>query len=525
MPYLRHYSYIENKNMHLPTKSLIVILLSLQLTFICTTCRSQNKETCVNRQSVVAGRFYSSNGDELRNDLKSLFSQSKQKHASNAPLAIISPHAGYVFSGQVAASAFNQVAHNKTYENIFVLASSHHIYMDGASIYNVGNYQTPLGLIKVNTQLANDLISKHKEFEFKADAHSKEHSLEVQLPFLQYKMKTDFQIVPIVIGTQNKNICRKIANALKPYFNEKNLFVISTDLSHYPKYEDAVVVDKNITDAICTNSSEAFLGAIQENNKQKIQGLATSICGWTSTLTLLYLTENNPGIKYQLIDYKNSGDSPYGEKDRVVGYAAISISKQAEQSSSFKLTDDEQKQLLAIARNTLLRKIAKQEIPPVDVNTLPEILKAQTGAFVTLHKHEKLRGCIGNFSPSTPLYQVVEEMAIAAALNDHRFTPVTADEINELEIEISVLTPMKKVNNEEDIVLGKHGIYIQKGNRGGTFLPQVATETGWNKEQFLGYCSMQKAGLGWDGWKEADLYTYEAIVFNESALHQAQKNK
>jgi AmmeMemoRadiSam system protein A len=143
-------------------------------------------------------------------------------------------------------------------------------------------------------------------------------------------------------------------------------------------------------------------------------------------------------------------------------------------------------------------------------------LKTNCGAFVTLNKNHRLRGCIGRFDATEPLYQVVQQMAVASATQDSRFTPVTKDEMQEIEVEISVLTPMTPIQSIDEIVLGKHGICIKKGNRTGTFLPQVATETGWTLEEFLGHCSRDKAGLGWDGWKEAEIFIYEALVFSVS---------
>jgi len=139
----------------------------------------------------------------------------------------------------------------------------------------------------------------------------------------------------------------------------------------------------------------------------------------------------------------------------------------------------------------------------------------QTGAFVSLKKKGKLRGCIGTFKPDAPLYNLIQTMTIASATEDTRFLPVQANELKDIDIEISVLTPMKRINDVSKIVLGKHGIYIKKDGRSGTFLPQVATETGWTLEEFLGHCARDKAGIGWDGWKNAEVYTYEAIVFKE----------
>jgi AmmeMemoRadiSam system protein A len=159
--------------------------------------------------------------------------------------------------------------------------------------------------------------------------------------------------------------------------------------------------------------------------------------------------------------------------------------------------------------------VNQHKTPEVDDKNFSPGLKLHSGAFVTLKEKGELRGCIGRFTADIPLWQVIQQMAISSATQDSRFNPVTAREIDKLEIEISVLSPMKRIYSADEIVLGKHGIYIQKGYYSGTFLPQVATETGWSREEFLGHCARDKAGLGWDGWKDAELYTYEAFVFGE----------
>jgi len=175
----------------------------------------------------------------------------------------------------------------------------------------------------------------------------------------------------------------------------------------------------------------------------------------------------------------------------------------------------EKKELLAIARNTIETYLKTGKTSEVNPKDITPAMRENCGAFVTLHKDGALRGCIGRFSASEPLYKVVQQMAISAATEDNRFSVVTIDEMKDIDLEISVLTPMQKINSIDEIEMGRHGIYIKKGFYSGTFLPQVATETGWSKEEFLGYCSKNKAGLGWDGWKEADIYIYEALVFSE----------
>ena len=214
----------------------------------------------------------------------------------------------------------------------------------------------------------------------------------------------------------------------------------------------------------------------------------------------------------------NSGDSKHGEKDQVVGYWSLAVSgptTQKGQSSAFDFTRDEKIMLLKIARNTIEKYVRTRRIPDDNPAMYGEKLKIHAGAFVTLKKDNTLRGCIGRFSADMPLYKLIGEMAVASSMEDNRFDPVDVGEIDQLEIEISVLSPLKKISSPNEIILGKHGIYIKKGYTSGTFLPQVATENGWNLDEFLGHCARDKAGIGWNGWKDAELFIYEACVFSE----------
>jgi len=506
-------------------------ILIFILALITISCKTQTNKTMqmINRTPYVAGQFYPGNKDALEKILESLFKEGKSlliNKNEEKLRAIIVPHAGYIFSGVVAASAYNQINPDTEYERIFIIGSSHRTYFDGASIYNLGHYETPLGTVTVDLEIANDLINKYKEFTYRQDAEVGEHTIEVQLPFLQYKLKKDIKIVPIIIATQNPITCKLIAEHLKPYFNDKNLFVISTDFSHYPSYNDAIKVDKFTYEAILSNSSSKLLTTLKTNDDLGIDNLATSLCGWTSVLTLLYLTEKSKNLEYKLIEYRNSGDANiYGDKSRVVGYCAIAvIEKKIEDTNKaitnqnqteFKLNKDDKIKLLKIARNTLDEFVRHGTIYKIKESDISENLKTPCGAFVSLHKNHQLRGCIGNFSRDVPLYKVVQEMTIASCSRDYRFNPVEPEELKDIEIEISVLTPLKRINTINEIILGKHGIYIIKDGRSGTFLPQVATQTGWNLEEFLGHCARDKVGIGWDGWKNADIYTYEAIVFSE----------
>lgn len=461
------------------------------------------------RKPAVAGQFYPSNAEELKSDVEIYLNKAKGRKENT--LAVVSPHAGYVFSGQVAANAIAQINPNNRYDNVFVIGISHQKAIEGASVYNLGNYIFPGATIEVNVQLANELIHSNKNFICDKAAHVFEHSVEVQLPFLYYHLKHQFKLVPILIGTNDLTVLEDISETLKPYFNERNVFVFSSDFSHYPSYENAIDNDNRTAQALISNNIENFVNILSQNNKKNIPGLATSACGSSDLIVLLNLTKNNNNIKYEIIDYKNSGDSSYGGKERVVGYFALSVRK----SNSFELSFDEKHKLIEIARSTVTEYLNSGKVQKIDISSLTDNLKKEIGAFVTLTKNAKLRGCIGRFMPNQALWSVVQDMAIAAATEDSRFSPLTADELDNINIEISVLTPLQKVKTIDEIEIGRDGIYIKKNFNSGTLLPQVASDNNWDKLQFLEYCSQHKAGIGKDGWKDAELFIYQAIVFHE----------
>ncbi|MFC2098299.1 AmmeMemoRadiSam system protein B [Bacteroidota bacterium] len=470
-----------------------------------------------NRPPAVAGSFYASDPKALTKDLEFLFSRALPTKPGNNPLAIIAPHAGYPFSGEVAATAYNQLDPGKSYKNVFILGNSHNFSFNGAAIFSSENFETPLGEVPVNHELARKLRKENKVFVDHDAAHMAEHSLEVQLPFLQYYLKKDFKILPILLGTRSLAQCKQLAEALKPYLNEDNLFVISADFSHYPEYRSANIVDIKTANALCTNDPEQFISALKLNEEENIPNLATSACAWPSILSLIYMTQDDKDhLEYELVRYQNSGDTRIGDKSRVVGYCAITVRQQEHKNnSSFMLSKEDKTVLIDIARKTIDLYVRSEKIHKVDKQYFSEALQTHTGAFVTLHKNGELRGCIGRFQPDKPLYEVVRDMAISASTKDYRFKPVKAGELDEIELEISVLTPLEPISDPSEIKLGQHGIYIKKGHNSGTFLPQVATQTGWNLEEFLGHCARDKAQIGWFGWKDAELYIYEALIFTE----------
>jgi len=470
-----------------------------------------------NRKAAFAGSFYPADRNELTRDLESYFSSVDSKVEKGVTRALIVPHAGYTFSGKVLADGYHTIPSDATYKNIFIIASSHRVSFNGASVYAAGDYETPLGTVKVNRDIAGKLIEESKYFEFKKEAHLNEHSIEVQLPMIQYHFKNPVRIVPIVIGSQSPQVAREIAITLLPYFTPENLFIISSDFSHYPDYNDAVKVDKTTCEAILTNSPQKFYAVLRDNAERHIENLATSACGWPSILTLLYMTDAVDDIEFKPVKYMNSGDVSTGTRDRVVGYWAITAveEKKVESGETGYLTEREKTELVDLARLTLESVVRNHEYAEINPGDYTGTLAEPAGAFVSLYMDDRLRGCIGQFEPDKPLYMVVQEMTAAAALNDHRFAPVEPFELNYIRLEISVLTPLRKITDISEFKLGKQGIYIVKDGKSGTYLPQVAEGRNWTAEEFISHCSKEKAGLGWEGWKDADLYVYEDIVFGE----------
>ena len=471
------------------------------------TCNGQQSEPVV-RPATQANRFYTGDARELSEEVDSFLALHRGATIYHHVAAVIVPHAGYYFSGNVAASAYMSVPADQSYKRIFLLGPSHHEWLDGASVNTEADYYaTPLGNVKVDRETARSISDADSVFSYQPKAHDREHCLEVQLPFLQRRLGDVPPIVPIIISTNDFNKLKRIAHVLKPYFTEENLFVISSDFSHYPSYEDACEVDALTGKAIETGSVEAFIAALEQNARSGKRNLATSACGELAIATLMLMMDGSYEVKHLM--YQNSGDADNHDHSRVVGYHSFAIVRKSD--AGFALSDDEKRLLKEIALTSIKDSLAGKEIS--HSSPLTTHLSAKCGAFVSLHKHGRLRGCIGHFGEDIPLHEIVAEMARAAAFEDPRFMPVTADELADIDIEISVLTPMRRIESLDEFELHRHGIYIRKGYRSGTFLPQVADEVNWTKEEFVSHCAQDKAGIGWDGWKDAELYVYEAIVF------------
>ena len=494
------------------TRWKLVLIVMIMIHSVGNACSSSEKKI---RMPAVAGAFYPADADTLRETVASFLSEASSVKADKEVQAVIVPHAGYVYSGAIASKAIKAIPADAAYKRIFLLGPSHRAAFDGASVNGAfDSYATPLGEVQIDKEACEALLRADTVFTYVPEAHAREHCLEVQLPFLQVHLHNVPSIVPIIIGTQDLSKLKKIAQALQPYFTSENLFVISSDFSHYPSYEDANRVDKATGEAIESGSLRKFLDALEKNARKGVPRLATSACGQSPIAVLLLLMEGRNDLQVRHLAYCNSGDAVYGDKDRVVGYHAFLIVKKAE-ADAFALTGEERAQLLQIARKSIDYELARKTDLPYDSTKMSPALQQHCGVFVTLHKGGKLRGCIGNLIGFLPLYRLVANMAKLAAFEDPRFYPVKESEMKDIDIEISVLSPLRKIQSIDEFQLGRHGIYIIKGEHRGTFLPQVAEETGWTKEEFLGHCARDKAGLAWNGWKDAELYVYEAIVFGE----------
>jgi AmmeMemoRadiSam system protein B/AmmeMemoRadiSam system protein A len=464
------------------------------------------------RKPAVAGSFYPGDGKALSRQVRELLSRAAKEEVPGEIVGLVSPHAGYIYSGLVAAHAFKTVE-GMMFDAVVVVAPSHRVRFQGASVYDRGGYETPLGVLPIEKDLCQKLKSESNLIESLPQAHSQEHSLEVQLPFLQ-EVLGKFNLVPMVLGSQDyrssEAVGKAIARAVK---GKKVLLVASTDLSHYHPYDRAVQLDKIILDDI-----QAF--DVQKLGRDLDAGKGEA-CGGGPVMAVMVAAKELGANRARILKYMNSGDVT-GDRSGVVGYAAAAFSRNSgspgkkpdrkKTGISLGLTDEEKKTLRKIAQSAIERRIKGENPSRIDI--AGGHLKENRGAFVSLHRQGRLRGCIGNIQPSRPLYQVVEEMAAAAAFDDTRFSPLSAGELKDLGLEISVLTPLQRVQEVDEIEVGKHGLYIKKGFHAGLLLPQVATEYGWDRVTFLEE-TCRKAGLHKDAWKEkgTEIYIFSADIF------------
>lgn len=452
--------------------------------------KTESEAPKVVREPVFAGTWYPGSSEELNTVVQGFLQKADRVNLAGKVHAVIVPHAGYAFSGQVAANSFKQL---DDYRTVIVLGTSHHYPLQGADIPNYTDFRTPLGDIKLSSKTKE--LMKDPMFVSIPEADSQEHSIEIELPFLQ-KTLSDFELVPIIVGNVNPE---KFKTAIDNIIDDKTLIVVSVDMSHYHPYADTVKLDNaSINSILALDAGSIFSDEIDSP--------------WAVASVILLAKEH--GWTPHLIKYANSGDVT-GDKTQVVGYSAIVF------TGNEGLNDEDQKFLLELARKTLQAQLGDGEMQPPDETKLSPALLKEQGCFVTLNEKGNLRGCIGHIVPQEALYKCVIDNAVNAALHDSRFTPVQENELKDIAIEISVLTVPEKLefSSADDLknklVPLRDGVVLKSGWHGATFLPQVWEEIP-DKEEFLANLC-QKGGASRDCWKDTstEVYTYHAQVFAE----------
>jgi hypothetical protein len=469
------------------------------------------------RPPYVAGAFYPADANELGKMMDGFLARASAEKLEGDLVALICPHAGYEYSGGVAAYCYVQLK-GRSYDRVVVIAPSHYESFPFSSIYEGTAYRTPLGDVPVDRDFAAKLVKLSSTIQFSGRGHGEvqghgEHALEDQLPFLQ-RVLGRFKLVPIVMGDPRYDACRALGIALaKAVQGTNTLILVSSDLSHYHPYNEAEQMDHQILKLI----EEWDYLSLSQNVERNIWN---GPCGGGPIVAAMIAAERLGAHHAQILNYANSGDVT-GDKSRVVGYGAVALvaekenKKRGRKSAEFSLTPGEKEELLKIARQSVVTAVREQRFYPVPAGE-PEALQDARGAFVTLKEHGDLRGCIGYMSPVKALADTVRDVAAYAALQDRRFRPVSEGELAMLEYEISVLSPLQKVEDIKQIQVGEHGLLIRKGDNEGVLLPQVPVEEGWDRHTFLQQVSL-KAGLPPDAWRDedAELFMFTALVFGE----------
>ncbi len=469
------------------------------------------------RQAGVAGSFYPADPKALSAMIDEMLAQATLPPTADPILAAVAPHAGYQYSGPVAAYTYAQLKGRK-YARVVVIAPSHYVAFDFTSIYDGDAYETPLGTVPVDKEFAKKLAAMSPTMQLSSQGHEAtqagaEHAIEVQLPWLQ-RVLGPFTLVPIVMGDQSYEDSRALGVALAKLIQAENkngntLILASSDLSHYHPYNDAITIDHKTLNAL----AEWDYYSMSRNFQTRVW----EACGGAPIVAAMIAAERMGANRAEVLKYANSGDVT-GDHSRVVGYSADVFVKAPHGEAAeppFSLNEKEKSELLALARKSVETMIETREAynPPASAS---EVLNQERGAFVTLSEAGQLRGCIGYTSAAKPLYLTVRDTATLAALRDPRFQPVALSEVPLLEYEISVLSPLRRVTDIDQIKVGQHGLLMKNGSKEGLLLPQVPVEQHWDRQQFLEQ-TCRKAGMSTDCWKDpdTDIFIFTAVVFSE----------
>jgi AmmeMemoRadiSam system protein B/AmmeMemoRadiSam system protein A len=491
----------------------IVITGGAIMTFFANHTDGQKEKV---REAGVAGAFYPADPAALTAMIDDLLSQAEPPPIGGRIIGLISPHAGYVYSGHVAASGY-ELLNGRSIGRVIVISPSHLIAFKGVAVYDGQAYQTPLGTIPVDEEFARKLAAVSPSIVLSAEGHETqrqgrtEHALEVQLPFLQ-RVLGKFKLVPVIMGDQEYEVCRALGIALAETIrDEGTIIVASSDLSHFHSYNEAVKMDAKVVNAV---EDWDHLNLSRNLNRRVWEA-----CGGGPIVAMMIAAERLGANQVKIVRYANSGDVAIGDKSSVVGYmSAVFYRDEAtagKDDFDFSLNKEEQAYLLKIARETVGQAVREGKVYNCSSGGF-ESLKKDRGAFVTLQQDGNLRGCIGYTAAVQPLYETVRDAALNAATKDPRFPAVSKEELSKLNYEISVLSPFRQIADTDQIQVGKHGLLIQKGKSAGLLLPQVATDYQWDRRTFLEH-TCRKAGLPPDAWKDeaTDIFIFSAFVFGE----------
>ncbi|MBC7289355.1 MAG: AmmeMemoRadiSam system protein B, partial [Armatimonadetes bacterium] len=508
----------------------------------------------------VAGAFYPADPDQLREFVGKALKQAQPPQLQGRIVALVSPHAGYEFSGAVAAYAY-KVLEGKKIDTVVVVGPSHHSGFAGALLTESDAWETPLGPVEIDhTTVA--ALEKAAPGTFRRDdaLQAMEHSVEIQLPFLQTVLE-NFKFVPVLIHDFSPDNCRTIGHAIAEAVRGRDfVLVASTDLAHYPPRELCRQVDlKTLSNIEQWDIDAIYRWERQATDQYADKEVHCTMCGLGPVVAVLAAARELGADKVARLKYANSGEIDWRTADRSVGYGALAIvdtdvpqhgeaqsgqrpsgrakavtkqigadrpaggGKGMEKSSPLGTTDNlndvQKKQLLALARKAITEWVTNRRC--VKPNLSDPAFRPERAVFVTLRKHGLLRGCIGTLEPVAPLAEAVVDSAISAATEDPRFPPVRPEELSEIDIHISVLSPLRRIDRPDEIILGKHGIVVQQGLRRGVFLPEVAPEQGWDLETTLSILCVEKAGLPADAWKRgAELYVFTTQSFGEEDFNK-----
>jgi MEMO1 family protein len=502
---------------------LVPIVISL---CFAPACQAQKALDPKVRAPAVAGKFYSDSPSRLKLAIEK-FLQDAVPVKVKSPVAIIVPHAGYIFSGQICADGFKQVS-NQKYDLVVILGTNHTgPGFQKVSLYPGEGFRTPLGTVAIDREVVSALLEADPaDCTLDISLHEHEHSVEVIVPFIQV-LFPKARIVPAVVGSPAVPMCTRFGQALaKVLKNKRALIVASSDLSHFPDAKDASAVDQKTLETLTKLDPALWQTTIRAQMNRPIAKLDTCACGEAPIMAAMVAAKGLGATQGQVISYANSGDSSVRpDRSRVVGYGAVVFTRGEDEKKDGRpspstatpatgLGDADKKALLHFARETISRLLFTDTVPLA--RGFPSHLQKPQGVFVTLKKKGELRGCIGRIIGDDPLCKLVGAMAVQSALNDRRFSPLTADELTDIEIEISVLTPLKTVSGPGDIVVGRDGVLLAKDGHSAVFLPQVAPEQGWNRDEMLAQLCL-KAGLNKGCWKQqAQLSIFQAVAFSES---------